>query len=384
MAKRDFYEVLGVEKGASDKEIKKAYRRMAMKYHPDRNPDDKDAEENFKEVNEAFEILSDDQKRAAFDQYGHAGVDPNMGGMGGAGGFGGAGAGGFGDIFGDVFGDIFGGGGHGHSRSSVQRGADLRYQLELSLEEAVKGTTKKIKIPSLVGCKSCDGSGAKKGTSPVTCTTCGGMGQVRMQQGFFSVQQTCPDCHGTGKMIKDPCRECHGEGRVQEYKTLSVKIPSGVDTGDRIRLAGEGEAGFNGGPAGDLYVQVSVADHPIFQRDGKHLYCEVPITFVDAALGGELEVPTLDGRVKLKIPRETQTGKLFRLRDKGVTPVRGGGRGDLMCRVVVETPVHLTERQRELMAELKETFLAEGEDRQSPKKTSFFEGVKKFFDDMAS
>lgn len=380
MAKRDFYEVLGVEKGASDKEIKKAYRRMAMKFHPDRNPDDKEAEENFKEVNEAFEILSDDQKRAAYDQYGHAGVDPNMGGMGGAGGF--AGAGGFGDVFGDVFGDIFGGG--GHSRSSVQRGADLRYQLELSLEEAVKGTTKKIKIPSLVGCKSCDGTGAKKGTSPVTCSTCGGVGQVRMQQGFFSVQQTCPDCHGTGKMIKDPCRECHGEGRVQEYKTLSVKIPAGVDTGDRIRLAGEGEAGVNGGPAGDLYVQVSVVDHPIFQRDGKHLYCEVPITFVDAALGGELEVPTLDGRVKLKIPKETQTGKLFRLRDKGVTPVRGGSRGDLMCRVVVETPVHLTERQKELMKELKETFVAEGEHRQSPKKTSFFEGVKKFFDDMSS
>ena len=380
MAKRDYYEILGVDKGASDKDVKKAYRRMAMKYHPDRNPGNKDSEEHFKEVNEAFEVLSDDQKKAAYDQYGHAGVDPSMGGM-GAGGFGG-GAGGFGDVFGDVFGDIFGGG--GHSRSSVQRGADLRYQLELSLEEAVKGTTKKIKIPSLVGCNTCDGSGAKKGTSAMTCTTCGGMGQVRMQQGFFSVQQTCPDCRGTGKMIKDPCRDCHGEGRVQEYKTLSVKIPTGVDTGDRIRLAGEGEAGVNGGPAGDLYVQVSVADHPIFQRDGKHLYCEVPITFVDAALGGELEVPTLDGRVKLKIPRETQTGKLFRLREKGVTPVRGGSRGDLMCRVVIETPIHLTERQRALMTELKNTFAEEGEDRQSPKKTSFFEGVKKFFDDMAS
>ena len=381
MSKRDYYEVLGVSKGASDKEIKKAYRRMAMKFHPDRNPDDKDAEESFKEVNEAFEILSDDQKRAAYDQYGHAGVDPNMGG--GHGGFGG-GQGGFGDIFGDVFGDIFGGAGGGRGHSSVQRGADLRYQLELSLEEAVKGTTKKIKIPTLVGCNTCDGSGAKKGTSPTTCTTCGGHGQVRMQQGFFSVQQACPDCRGTGKMIKDPCRDCHGEGRIQEYKTLSVKIPTGVDTGDRIRLGGEGEAGVNGGPAGDLYVQVSVADHPIFQRDGKHLYCEVPITFVDAALGGELEVPTLDGRVKLKIPKETQTGKLFRLRDKGVTPVRGGSRGDLMCRVVVETPVKLTERQKELMQELKDTFAEEGEHRQSPKKSSFFEGVKKFFDDMAS
>ncbi|WP_263081918.1 molecular chaperone DnaJ [Endozoicomonas sp. Mp262] len=381
MAKRDYYEVLGVEKGASDKEIKKAYRRMAMKFHPDRNPDDKEAEERFKEVNEAFEILSDDQKRGAYDQYGHAGVDPNMGGMGGAGGFG---AGNFSDIFGDVFGDIFGAGGGGRTHSSVQRGADLRYQLELSLEEAVKGTNKKIRIPTLVECKECNGSGAKKGTQPVTCTTCGGVGQVRMQQGFFSVQQTCPECHGSGKMVKNPCGGCHGEGRVQEHKTLSVKIPAGVDTGDRIRLAGEGEAGVNGGPAGDLYVQISVADHPIFQRDGKHLYCEVPITFVDAALGGELEVPTLEGRVKLKIPSETQTGKLFRLRGKGVTPVRGGTAGDLMCRVVVETPIKLTERQKELLRELHNTFEDEGQGHQSPKKKSFFEGVKRFFDDMTS
>ncbi|WP_419831879.1 molecular chaperone DnaJ [Endozoicomonas atrinae] len=380
MSKRDYYEVLGVDRSASDKDIKKAYRRMAMKHHPDRNPGDKAAEESFKEINEAFEILSDSQKKAAYDQYGHAGVDPNMGGMGGAGGFAG---GNFGDIFGDVFGDIFGAGG-GRSRSSVQRGADLRYQLELSLEEAVRGVTKKIRIPTLVSCTECDGSGAKKGTQPVGCTTCGGIGQVRMQQGFFSVQQTCPDCRGTGKMIKDPCHACHGEGRVQEYKTLSVKIPPGVDTGDRIRLAGEGEAGSNGGPAGDLYVQVSVADHPIFQRDGKHLYCEVPITFVDAALGGELEVPTLEGRVKLKIPEETQTGKLFRMRGKGVVPVRGGSAGDLMCRVVVETPVKLTERQKELLKELDETFKKEGAGHQSPKKQSFFDGVKKFFDDMTS
>ncbi len=377
MAKRDYYEVLGVDRSASDKDIKKAYRRMAMKHHPDRNPGDKEAEESFKEINEAFEVLSDGQKKAAYDQYGHAGVDPSMGGMGGAGGFAG---GNFGDIFGDVFGDIFGAGG-GRSRSSVQRGADLRYQLELNLEEAVRGVTKKIRIPTLVSCTECDGSGAKKGTQPVGCTTCGGIGQVRMQQGFFSVQQTCPDCRGTGKMIKDPCHACHGEGRVQEYKTLSVKIPPGVDTGDRIRLAGEGEAGSNGGPAGDLYVQVSVADHPIFQRDGKHLYCEVPITFVDAALGGELEVPTLEGRVKLKIPEETQTGKLFRLRGKGVVPVRGGSAGDLMCRVVVETPVKLTERQKELLKELDETFKKEGAGHQSPKKQSFFDGVKKFFDD---
>ena len=377
MAKRDYYEVLGVERGASDKDIKKAYRRMAMKHHPDRNPDNKNAEESFKEVNEAFEVLSDKQKKAAYDQYGHAGVDSSMGG--GAGGFGGGfGGADFGDIFGDVFGDIFGGGGRGRSRSSAQRGADLRYQVELSLEEAVRGISKNIRIPTLVSCKECHGSGAKKGTEPVTCTTCGGVGQVRMQQGFFTVQQVCPDCHGSGKMIKEPCGVCHGEGRTQEYKTLLVKIPAGVDTGDRIRLGGEGEAGINGGPAGDLYVQVNVAEHPIFKRDGKNLYCEVPITFVDAALGSELDVPTLDGQVKLKIPAETQTGKLFRLRGKGVTPIRGGGTGDLMCRVVVETPVKLTERQKELLKELDETFDKDDHSHQSPKKQSFLDMAKQF------
>jgi len=374
MAKRDYYEVLGVERGASEAELKKAYRRLAMKYHPDRNPDDKEAEEKFKEANEAYEILTDANKRAAYDQYGHAGVDPNMGA--GAGGFGG---GNFSDIFGDVFGDIFGGGRGG--RSSVQRGSDLRYTLELELEEAVRGTTVTIKVPTLVGCKTCDGSGAKKGTSPTTCTTCGGHGQVRMQQGFFAVQQTCPRCHGTGQMITDPCRDCHGQGRVEEHKTLSVKVPPGVDSGDRIRLAGEGEAGVNGGPTGDLYVVVSVREHKIFQRDGKNLYCEVPISFADAALGGELEVPTLDGRVKLKIPEGTQTGKLFRLRGKGVVPVRGGAPGDLLCRVVLETPVNLTKRQRELLGELRDTLQAEGSN-QSPRAKSWFEGVKNFFEDM--
>ncbi|MDE1463274.1 molecular chaperone DnaJ [Spartinivicinus poritis] len=381
MAKRDYYEVLGVAKDASERDLKKAYRRMAMKYHPDRNPDDKDAENKFKEVNEAFEILSDSQKRAAYDQYGHAGVDPSQG-AGGFGGFGAGGAGSFSDIFGDVFGDIFGGGGGGRSQSSVQRGADLRYSLELDLEEAVKGVSKKIRIPTQVECGTCDGSGAKKGSKPETCTTCGGVGQVRMQQGFFSVQQTCPACHGSGKVIKDPCHSCHGSGRTEEYKTLSVKVPAGVDSGDRIRLAGEGEAGFNGGPPGDLYVQVYVKDHPIFHRDGKHLYCEVPISIIDAALGGELEVPTLDGRVKLKVPPETQTGKLFRLRNKGVTPVRGGSQGDLLCRVVVETPVNLTTKQKELLKELQDSFEAEGHHRQSPKKTSWFENVKNFFGDM--
>ncbi|SDS89834.1 molecular chaperone DnaJ [Halopseudomonas sabulinigri] len=377
MSKRDYYEVLGVEKGASEAELKKAYRRLAMKFHPDRNPDDEKADEKFREATEAYEILTDANKRAAYDQYGHAGVDPNMG-AGGAGGFGGAN---FSDIFGDVFGDIFGGGGGGRGRSSVQRGSDLRYTLELDLEEAVRGTSVTIRVPTLVGCETCDGSGAKKGTTPTTCSTCGGHGQVRMQQGFFSVQQTCPRCHGTGKMITDPCKDCHGEGRIEKEKNLSVKVPAGVDTGDRIRLAGEGEAGVNGGPAGDLYVVVSVREHKIFQRDGKNLYCEVPISFVDAALGGELEVPTLDGRVKLKIPEGAQTGKLFRLRGKGVTPVRGGSAGDLLCRVAVETPVNLTKRQRELLQELRETLEEEGSS-QSPRAKSWFDGVKNFFEDM--
>ena len=373
MSKRDYYEILGVDKSASEKEIKKAYRRVAMKYHPDRNPDDHDAEDKFKEANEAYEILSDPQKKAAYDQYGHAGVDPSAGG--GAGGFG---SGSFSDIFGDVFGDIFGGAGGGHR--GPQRGSDLRYNLEIDLEQAVKGTTIQIKVPTLVGCEPCGGTGAKKGSSPVNCTTCGGVGQVRMQQGFFSVQQTCPNCRGKGKTISDPCNKCHGQGRVEETKTLSVKVPAGVDTGDRIRLGGEGEAGPDGGPSGDLYVQVAVREHSLFERDGKHLYCEVPISFVDAALGGELEVPTLDGRVKLKIPAETQTGKLFRLRGKGVTPVRGGSVGDLLCRVVLETPVNLTKKQKELMQQLQESFEKEG--NQSPRKKSWFEGVKSFFDDM--
>lgn len=375
MSKRDYYEVLGVERDASEKDIKKAYRRVAMKYHPDRNPDDKEAEDKFKEASEAYEVLCDSQKRAAYDQFGHDAVSGN----GGAGGFGGGGAS-FSDIFGDVFGDIFGQSGGGGRRGPM-RGADLRYNLDIDLEQAVKGTEVKIRVPTLVTCDTCDGSGAKKGSSPVTCTTCGGVGQVRMQQGFFSVQQTCPNCRGKGKMISDPCGSCHGQGRVEEVKTLSVKVPPGVDTGDRIRLSGEGEAGPEGGPAGDLFVQINVREHKIFERDGKHLYCEVPISFIDAALGGELEVPTLEGRVKLKIPEETQTGKLFRLRGKGVTPVRGGSTGDLLCRVVVETPVNLTKRQKELMKELQKSFDDEG-NQQSPRKSSWFEGVKNFFDDM--
>ena len=374
MSKRDYYEVLGVSRDVDAKELKKAYRKLAMKYHPDRNPDDKDADAKFKEATEAYEILGDQQKRAAYDQYGHAGVDPNAGG----GGFGGGGAN-FSDIFGDVFGDIFGGGGGRGGRGGPQRGSDLRYTMELSLEEAVRGIEKKIRVPTLTSCDTCDGSGAKPGTSPKTCGTCGGAGQVRMQQGFFSVQQTCPTCRGQGTMIEDPCNSCHGRGVKEETKTLSVKIPPGVDTGDRIRLSGEGEAGAMGGPAGDLYVQVSVKEHELFHRDGRNLYCDVPISIVDAALGGELEVPTLDGRVKLKIPAETQSGKLFRLRGKGVTPVRGGTAGDLLCRVQVETPVNLTSDQKDLLMKFQESLTGE---KHSPQKKSWFEGVKRFFEDI--
>lgn len=374
MSKRDYYEVLGISQGTDGKEVKKAYRRLAMKYHPDRNPDDKSAEASFKEVREAYEVLSNGEKRAAYDQFGHAGVDPSAGARGAHGG------GNFSDVFGDVFGDIFGGGG-GRQRTHVQRGADLGYSLDLDLEDAVKGTKVKIRVPSMVGCGGCDGSGAAKGSQPVDCATCGGVGQVRMQQGFFAVQQTCPRCKGQGKTIKNPCSKCHGAGRIEETKTLSVKIPPGVDTGDRIRLSGEGEAGVHGGPAGDLYVQVGVRDHKIFTRDGSNLYCEMPISFVDASLGGELEVPTLDGRVRLKIPAETQTNKLFRLRGKGVAPVRGGATGDLLCRVYVETPVNLTREQRELLQQFQATLDDEG-NNQSPKKSSWFAGVKSFFDDM--
>ena len=376
MSKRDYYEVLGVSKSTDEKDIKKAYRRVAMKYHPDRNPDDPDADSKFKEATEAYDILMDEEKRAAYDRFGHAGVDPSMGG--GAGGFGG---GNFSDIFGDVFGDIFGGGGGGRGHGGPQRGSDLRYTLDISLEDAVRGTTVEIRVPSLSTCEKCDGSGAKKGSSPTTCGTCGGAGQVRMQQGFFQVQQACPTCRGRGKTISDPCNSCHGQGRVEKTRTLSVKVPPGVDTGDRIRLSGEGEAGPEGGPSGDLFVQMSVRQHNIFERDGKNLYCEVPITFVDAALGGELEVPTLDGRVKLKIPAETQTGKLFRLRGKGVKPVRGGSVGDLLCRAVVETPVNLTKEQKSLMEQFQTTLGKTGH-AQSPRQTSWFEGVKSFFDDL--
>lgn len=377
-AKEDYYKLLEIDKNASDAEIKKSYKRLAMKYHPDRNSDAPEtAEVKFKQIKEAYEVLSDPKKRSAYDQFGHAGVDPSMRGGAGFGGF--SGAEGFGDIFGDVFGDIFGG---GRQRSSgVQRGSDLRYNLELTLEQAVAGTEVKIRVPVLVSCTECNGSGAKKGSSPVTCSTCHGHGQVRMQQGFFSVQQTCPTCHGTGKQIKDPCRKCYGQGRVQDTKTLSVKVPAGVDTGDRIRLAGEGEAGERGGPAGDLYVQIQVKDHAIFTRDNADLYCEVPINFPTACLGGEIEVPTLDGKVKLKIPAETQTGKLFRLRGKGVKPVRGGLQGDLLCRVQLETPVNLTKEQMALVEQLRDS-LSGGGKQHSPQEHSWTDGVKNFFDKL--
>ncbi|GIU16715.1 MULTISPECIES: molecular chaperone DnaJ [unclassified Shewanella] len=376
MSKRDYYEVLGVGRDASEREIKKAYKRLAMKFHPDRNPGDKAAEASFKEVKEAYEILTDGDKKAAYDQFGHAGVDPNRGG----GGFGGGAD--FGDVFGDVFGDIFGGGRRGGQRQAA-RGSDLRYNLELSLEEAVRGLTKELRIPTLAACDACDGSGAKKGSSPTTCGTCHGQGQVQMRQGFFAVQQACPTCHGRGKIIKDPCNKCHGEGRVEKSKTLSVKIPAGVDTGDRIRLSGEGEAGEFGAPPGDLYVQVSVREHAIFQRDGNNLYCEVPISFSKAALGGEIEVPTLDGKVNLKIPAETQTGRMFRMRGKGVKSVRSHAVGDLLCKVVMETPVNLNERQKELLREFEDTLTGQSK-KHSPKAEGFFDGVKKFFQDLNS
>ena len=376
MSKRDLYEVLGVAKNASDDEIKKAYRRLAMKLHPDRNHDDKVAEEKFKEVKFAYESLSDARKRAAYDQFGHAGLEGGPGG----GGPGGAGGPNFSDIFGDIFGDIFTGGGGGGrgGRDSAYRGADLRYMLDLTLEEAVFGTTAKIRVPTLVGCQHCNGSGAKKGTKPAQCPTCNGVGQVRMQQGFFSIQQTCPKCHGTGRFIADPCGSCHGSGRVKEHKTLSVKIPAGIDEGDRIRLTGEGEHGVNGGPAGDLYVQIHLKPHPVFQRDHDDLHCEMPVSFATAALGGEIEVPTLDGVARLKIPAETQTGKVFRLRGKGIKGVRSIGHGDLLCHVVVETPVSLTERQKELLREFED--ISRGNSaKHNPKAQSWMDKVKDFF-----
>ncbi|MCE2831060.1 MAG: molecular chaperone DnaJ [Oxalobacteraceae bacterium] len=376
MAKRDFYETLGVAKNASDEEIKKAYRKLAMKFHPDRNPDSKQAEDKFKEAKEAYEMLSDPQKREAYDRFGHAGVDPNMGGAGGAGaGFGG----GFSDSFGDIFGDIFGGGGRQRGGPQVYRGADLRYNLDITLEQAANGFDTTIRVPSWDECDTCHGSGAKPGTSATTCGTCGGHGQVRMQQGFFSIQQTCPKCHGSGKVIADPCSPCAGSGRVKRNKTLEVKIPAGIDDGMRIRSTGNGEPGMNGGPPGDLYVEIHIKQHAVFQRDGDDLHCEMPISFAKAALGGEIEVPTLSGKVSFSVPEGTQSGKTFRLRSKGVKGVRSGFPGDLFCHVVVETPIKLTDRQKDLLREF-EQLTAEGGAKHSPQSKSWMDKVKEFFE----
>lgn len=378
MSKRDYYEVLGVSKSASGDEIKKAYRRLAMKHHPDRNSDDQSAEARFKEAKEAYEVLRSSEKRAAYDQFGHDGL--NMG-QGGPGGFGGQG---FGDIFGDIFGDAFGdilGGGRRRGRQ-VFRGADLGYELRLDLEDAVSGDTVTIDVPTQVGCEPCGGSGAKQGTEPTTCTTCQGAGQVRMQRGHFSVQQTCPACKGAGTVISDPCPECHGRGRTRKTKTLSVKVPAGVDDGDRIRLSGEGEAGRNGGPPGDLYVEIRVNAHKIFTRDGADLACEVPVSFAVATLGGEVELPTLNGHVSLKIPAGTQSGKVFRLRGKGVATVRDPRQGDLFAKVAVETPVHLTAEQKELLEKL-EASLRSGGEKHSPREDGWLDKVKRFFDNIS-
>ncbi|UDG79427.1 Chaperone protein DnaJ [Candidatus Ecksteinia adelgidicola] len=367
MAKKDYYEILGVSKTANEREIKRAYKRLAMKYHPDRNQE-KNAETLFKQTKEAYEVLSDNKKRAAYDQYGHAAFEQSQTSNNTD----------FSDIFGDVFGDIFG----GNRRNRASRGADLQYNIELSLEETVRGTTREIRIPTLEECNICKGSGANPGSSPHICSTCHGQGQVQMRQGFFTVQQTCPRCHGRGEVINYPCHKCRGNGKVEKNKTLSVRIPAGVNTGDRIRLIGKGELGENRSQSGDLYVQIQIKEHPIFKRESNNLYCEVPINFSMAALGGEIEVPTLNGRVKLKIPPETQTAKLFRMRGKGIQSMRGGKLGDLLCRVIIETPVNLNEKQKYLLKELNTTFNGPFGEKNSPRSKSFFDGVKKFFDDL--
>lgn len=373
MAKRDYYEVLGVAKNASDDEIKKAYRKLAMKHHPDRNQGNTSAEAKFKEAKEAYEMLSDGQKRAAYDQYGHAGVDPNMRGPGG-------GEGQFSESFGDIFGDIFGGGrrGGGGGGRQVFRGNDLSYAMDISLEEAAHGKDAQIRIPSWDDCDTCQGTGAKPGTSAKTCATCHGAGVVQMRQGFFSVQQTCPHCHGSGKIIPDPCTSCHGQGKVKKHKTLEIKIPAGIDDGMRIRSTGNGEPGRNGGPTGDLYIEIHTRKHDIFEREGDDLHCQVPVTITKAALGGEIAVPTLSGKANIDIPEGTQHGKTFRLRGRGVKGVRSSYPGDLYCHIAVETPVKLTEHQRKLIKELNESF-EKGGNKHSPNEQGWFEKAKSFF-----
>ena len=374
MAKRDYYDVLGVAKNASEDDIKKAYRKLAMKYHPDRNQGDeaKKAEEKFKEVKEAYEILSEPQKRAAYDQYGHAGVDPSMGRGPGPEGFGG-----FAEAFGDIFGDIFGGGRRSGGQQ-IYRGADLSYAMEITLEEAAGGKDAQIRIPSWDNCETCKGSGAKPGTSAKTCPSCNGSGAVHLRQGFFSIQQTCPHCRGSGKIIPEPCASCNGAGKIKRQKTLEVKIPAGINEGMRIRSAGNGEPGTNGGPPGDLYIEIRIKPHEVFERDGDDLHCSVPVGLTTAALGGSIEVPTLAGKAEIDLPEGTQHGKTFRLRGKGIKGIRSSYPGDLYCHVSVETPVKLTEHQRKLLRELDESF-RKGGDKHSPNAKSWTDRVKDLF-----
>ncbi len=390
--KRDYYEMLGISKGAPAEDIKKAYRKLAMKYHPDRNQSDKDAEKKFKEINEAYEILKDDQKRAAYDRYGHAAFDPAAGGFSGGAHRGGGSAGpgfdfhfstggGFSDIFEEVFSEFMGGGNRQpNSNSSAQRGSDLRYNLKVSLEDAFKGSQVNIKLNTPIKCETCDGQGAAKGTKPETCSTCRGRGAVRMQQGFFTVERTCTTCHGAGQTIKDPCKACRGSGRKTGERVLSVAVPAGIEDGSRIRLAGEGESGVRGGPAGDLYVFVTIEPHRLFTRDGADLHCDVPISFSTAALGGSLEVPTIDGKhVRVTIPEGTQSGRQFRLKGKGMSILRRSGHGDMIIQVIVETPVHLTKRQKEILKEL-DTTMEKGD--HNPENDKFMAKVKKFLDGL--
>ena len=377
MAKIDYYEILGVVKGCDDKELKAAFRKKAMQFHPDRNPDDKDAEHKFKEVNEAYEVLKDPQKRAAYDRFGHAAFENGGGGFSGFGG-GGGGAGAFSDIFEDIFGEMMG----GRSRRSGgrERGADLRYNMEITLEEAWSGKTAEISVPTAVSCEACSGTGAKPGSSPKPCATCSGSGRIRASQGFFSIERTCPTCQGRGEVISDPCESCHGQGRITRERSLSVNIPTGIEDGVRIRLAGEGEAGMRGGPAGDLYIFLSIKPHEFFQRDGADLFCRVPVSMTTAALGGQFEVTTLDGsKTRVKVPEGTQTGKQFRLKGKGMPVMRTSNFGDLYIQVAVETPQNLTKRQRELLGEFEKL----SSEHNNPESTGFFARMKHFLDGLA-